>query len=182
MTGSTLLRRVPQITTLTNRLRQTQVARRLAVAAKTNTTARRALNTARWGGEAMIDTSLAALYQDADFGNSADLFGENPLSAREDNTYLENLGNKLVADGILLPLTLIGAGQLTPWTRRLADGDLAWNLDEIADVELAPYVPRGSHSRCCPQQPRMVLTQRSTAAPPPLCRCSRCSSSGTGST
>ena len=91
----------------------------------------------------MIDTSLAALYQDADFGNSADLFGENPLSAREDNTYLENLGNKLVADGILLPLTLIGAGQLTPWTRRLADGDLAWNLDEIADVELAPYVPRG---------------------------------------
>ena len=143
LTGSTLLRRVPQITTLTNRLRQTQVARRLAVAAKTNTTARRALNTARWGGEAMIDTSLAALYQDADFGNSADLFGENPLSAREDNTYLENLGNKLVADGILLPLTLIGAGQLTPWTRRLADGDLAWNLDEIADVELAPYVPRG---------------------------------------
>jgi len=142
-TGSTLLRRIPQIGMLANRLKQTNTMRQLAVAAKTNRTTRRALNTARWGGEAMIDTSLAALYQDADFGNSADLFGENPLSASEDNTYIENLQRKIVADGVLLPLTLIGAGQLTPLTRRLADGDLAWNLDEVADVELAPYVPRG---------------------------------------
>jgi len=143
LTGSTLLRSVPQIGMLANRLKQTQAVRQLAVAAKTNRKLRRGLNTARWGGEAMIDTSLAALYQDADLGNFADLFGENPLSASEDNTYIENLQRKIVADGILLPLKLIGAGQLTPWTRRLADGDLAWNLDEIADVELAPYVPRG---------------------------------------
>lgn len=143
VTGSTLLKRVPQLGMLANRLKQTETVRKLAVAAKTNRTARRALNTARWGGEAMIDTSLAALYQDADLGNSADLFGQNPLSASEDNTYIENLQRKLVADGVLLPLTLIGAGQLAPWTRRLADGDLAWNLDEVADVELAPYVPRG---------------------------------------
>ena len=143
VTGSTLLKRVPQLGMLANRLKQTETVRKLAVAAKTNRTARRALNTARWGGEAMFDTSLAALYQDADLGNSADLFGENPLSASEDNTYIENLQRKIVADGVLLPLTLIGAGQLAPWTRRLADGDLAWNLDEVADVELAPYVPRG---------------------------------------
>lgn len=143
LTGSTLLRRVPQVGMLANRLKQTNTVRKLAVAAKTNKAARRALNTARWGGEAMIDTSLAALYQDADLGNVADLFGENPLSSSEDNTYIENLQRKIVADGVLLPLTLIGAGQLTPWTRRLADGDLAWDLDEIADVELAPYVPRG---------------------------------------
>lgn len=143
LTGSTLLRRVPQVASMTNRLKQLNTVRRLAVAGKTNQTARRALNTARWGGEAMIDTSLAALYQDADLGNVADLFGESPLSSSEDNTYVENLQRKLVADGVLLPLTLIGAGQLTPWTRRLADGDLAWNLDEVADVELAPYVPRG---------------------------------------
>lgn len=141
-TGSTLLRRVPQVASLANRLRQTQVVRNLATKAQTSQKVRRALNTARWGGEAMVDTSLAALYQDADFGNSSELFGDNPLAAREDNSYGENLRNKLIADGILLPLALIGAGQLTPWTRRLADGDLAWGLDEIADVELAPYQPR----------------------------------------
>ena len=151
-TGSTLLRRIPQIASATNRLRQTQAIRQLAVAAKGNTTLRRTLNTARWGGEAMIDTSLAALYQDADAGNFVDLAQAGlqatgsdvqlPLTTQEGNSYAENLRNKVIADGVFLPLTLIGAGQLTPWTRRLADGDLAWNLDEIADVELAPYVPR----------------------------------------
>lgn len=164
VTGSTLLKRVPQLLSLTNRLKQTQAVRRLAVAAKTNQTTRRALNTVRWGGEAMIDTSLAALYQDADFGNSADLFGQNPLSAREDNSYFENLGNKLIADGVLLPLTLIGAGQLTPWTRRLADGDLAWNLDEIADVELAPYVPRGITQPLLPAAVGDSAIDRSTSS------------------
>ena len=153
LTGSTLLRRVPQVGMLANRLKQTQAVRRLAVTAKTNQTARRALNTVRWGGEAMIDTSLAALYQDADLGNVMDLAQAGlgwagsdtqlPLTTQEGNSYAENLRNKVIADGILLPLTLIGAGQLTPWTRRLADGDLAWDLDEIADVELAPYMPRG---------------------------------------
>ena len=144
VTGGAILRRVPQVARLTNRLRQTQTARRIAVAAKTNQTARRALNLTRWGGEAMIDTSLAALYQDADEGNVLDLLPfETAISTSKDNTYGENLRNKIVADGILLPLTLIGAGQLTPFTRRLADGDLAWGLDEIAEVELEPYVPRG---------------------------------------
>ena len=143
LTGTTLMRRVPQVASLTNRLRQTQTARRLAVASKTSQTKRRVLNLTRWGGEAMIDTSLAALYQDADEGNVFDLLPfETAISTSKDNTYGQNLLNKVVADGILLPLTLIGAGQLTPWTRRLADGDLAWGLDEIADVELAPYVPR----------------------------------------
>ena len=143
LTGSTLMRRVPQVASLTNRLRQTQTARRIAVAAKTSKTGRRALNLTRWGGEAMIDTSLAALYQDADEGNVLDLLPfETAISTSKDNTYGQNLLNKVVADGIMLPLTLIGAGQLTPWTRRLADGDLAWGLDEIAEVELAPYVPR----------------------------------------
>jgi hypothetical protein len=143
LTGSTLMRRVPQVASLTNRLRQTQTARRIAVAAKTSQTKRRALNLTRWGGEAMIDTSLAALYQDADEGNVLDLLPfETAISTSKDNTYGQNLLNKVVADGILLPLTLIGAGQLAPWTRRLADGDLAWGLDEIAEVELAPYVPR----------------------------------------
>ena len=145
-TGSTLVRRVPQLANLANRLRQTQQVKRLAVAARTNRGVRRGVNTLRFGSEAMLDTSLAALFQDADLGNSGDLLDllniQHPLGTDPDNTYGENLRNTLIADGVLLPLSLIGAAQLTPWTRRLADGDTAWNLDELADVELAPYMPR----------------------------------------
>ena len=61
---------------------------------------------------------------------------------QEENNYLENFGNKLLADGLLLPLGLIGASQVAPFTKRLAEGPLPYNLDELADVELAPYVPR----------------------------------------
>ena len=144
-TGQTLiknLKRVPQLVSLANKLKQQQQVRRLAVAAQTNNTLRRGINRARFGGEAFVDTTIASLFQDAEFGNVSDLFGPNPLSTKEDNSYFENLRNKQLADGILTPLALIGAGQLTPWTRRLADGDLAFGLDELAKVELEPYVPR----------------------------------------
>ena len=136
------LKRVPQLVSLANKLKQQQQVRRLAVAAQTNNTLRRGINRARFGGEAFVDTTIASLFQDAEFGNVSDLFGPNPLSTKEDNSYFENLRNKQLADGILTPLALIGAGQLTPWTRRLADGDLAFGLDELAKVELEPYVPR----------------------------------------
>ena len=144
-TGQTLiknLKRVPQLVNLANKVKQQQQVRRLAVAAQGNSTLRRGINRARFGGEAFVDTTIASLFQDAEFGNVSDLFGPNPLSTREDNSYFENLRNKQIADGILTPLALIGAGQLTPWTRRLADGDLAFGLDELAKVELEPYVPR----------------------------------------
>ena len=143
--GATLiknLKRVPQLVNLANKLKQQQQVKRLAVAAQTNNTLRRGINRARFGGEAFVDTTIASLFQDAEFGNVADLFAPNPLSTKEDNSYFENLRNKQIADGILTPLALIGAGQLTPWTRRLADGDLAFGLDELAEVELEPYVPR----------------------------------------
>ena len=70
---------------------------------------------------------------------------------QEDNNYLENFENKLLADGLLLPLGLIGASQVAPFTRRLADGNAAFGLDELAEVELAPYKARGSFTQ--PQLP-----------------------------
>ena len=65
-----------------------------------------------------------------------------PLMTKESNNYLENLQNKVIADGILLPLSLIGASQVAPFTRRLADGKAAFGLDDLANIELEPYVPR----------------------------------------
>ena len=150
------LKRVPQLVSLANKLKQQQQVRRLAVAAQTSNTLRRGINRARFGGEAFVDTTIASLFQDAEFGNVRSVRPE-PLSTKEDNNYFENLRNKQLADGILTPLALIGAGQLTPWTRRLADGDLAFGLDELAKVELA-YVPQ-DRSRCChPAQLMRALT------------------------
>ena len=149
LTGSTVLRqlgRAPQVIRMADRLRKTQTVRRLAVAGRTNKTIRRGINLTRWGGEGLLDTSIAALFQDPEFGNSADLtslFGvSNPLQTDPDDNYLVAQGKKIGADAILLPLALIGGSQLTPFTRRLADGDLAFGLDELAEIELAPYVPR----------------------------------------
>ena len=151
LTGSTAIRqlkRVPQLVNLANKARQTQAVKNLAVAAQSNKYLRRGINLTRWGGEAMVDTSLAALYQDADLGNTMDLLGffgvdNAPLMTQEENNYLENFGNKVLADGLLLPLGLIGASQVAPFTRRLADGNAAFGLDELAQVELEPYKPRG---------------------------------------
>ena len=150
LTGGTAIRqlkRVPQLVNLANKARQTQRVKNLAVAAQGNKYLRRGINLTRWGGEAMVDTSLAALYQDADLGNTMDLLGlfgvdNAPLMTQEENNYLENFGNKVLADGILLPLGLIGASQVAPFTRRLADGPAAFGLDELGQVELEPYVPR----------------------------------------
>ena len=139
---------MPQLVNLANKARQTQAVKNLAVAAQGNKYLRRGINLTRWGGEAMVDTSLAALYQDADLGNTMDLLGffgvdNAPLMTQEENNYLENFGNKVLADGLLLPLGLIGASQVAPFTRRLADGNAAFGLDELAQVELEPYKPRG---------------------------------------
>ena len=149
LTGSTLIKqlgRVPQVIRMADRVRQTRTVRRLAVAGTQNRTIRRGINLTRWGAEGVLDTSLAALFQDPEFGNSADLtslFGvSNPLQTNPDDNYFVAQARKIGADAILLPLALVGGSQLTPFTRRLADGDMAFGLEDLAAVELAPYVPR----------------------------------------
>ena len=149
VTGSTVVKqlgRVPQVVRMADRVRQTQAVKRIAVAGTQNKAIRRGINLTRWGAEGLLDTSIAALFQDPEFGNSADLtslFGvSNPLQTNPDDNYLVAQTKKVGADAILLPLALIGGSQLTPFTRRLADGDMAFGLEELAAVELAPYKPR----------------------------------------
>lgn len=149
LTGASLVKqlgRAPQVLRIADRLRKTQAVKRLAVAGKGSKRLRRGINLTRWGAEGVLDTSIAALFQDPEFGNSADLtelFGvDNPLQTDPDDIYPVAQVKKVTADAILLPLALIGGSQLTPWTRRLADGNMPLGLDELAEIELAPYVPR----------------------------------------
>ena len=138
LTGSTAIRqlkRVPQLVNLASKARQTQAVKTWLLLHR-NKYLRRGINLTRWGGEAMVDTSLAALYQDADLGNTMDLLGfgvdNAPLMTQEENNYLENFGNKVLA-GLLLPLGLIvlrrwrrlppaGRWERSVWPRRAGPG------------------------------------------------------------
>jgi len=160
VTGSTILRqvgRIPALVKLGQAALKTKAARQLAVAAQTNRRVRGAVNFGRFGGEALFDTSMSTVFQDPRGGNLANLgdlqredgsyyFGKEGLKlpgrVEEDDNYAEAFGKALVVDGIAAPLSLIGAGAMIPFTRRLATtGDLPQFVNDIADAELTPYRP-----------------------------------------
>jgi len=144
-TGSGLLRRLPQAARLANAIRQTRTVKSLAVAGSQNRTIRRGINLARFGGEALFDNALSQIYSDPSFGNAADLTSvvgiSNPLQTNENDDYWEAQVKKLTADTLFI-FKLAGGAQAIPAVRRLADGDMAFGLEELARVELEPYVPR----------------------------------------
>ena len=144
-TGSGVLRRLPQAARLANAIRRSKAVKSLAVAGSQNRTIRRGINLSRFGGEALFDNALAQLYSNPSFGNAADLTSvvgiPNPLQTNENDDYWEAQRKKLIADTTFL-FGLAGAGQAIPAVRRLADGDMAFGLEELARVELEPYVPR----------------------------------------
>jgi len=144
-TGSGVLRRLPQATRLANAIRRTRTAKSLAVAGSQNRTIRRGINLARFGGEALFDNALSQIYSDPSFGNAADLTSvvgiSNPLQTNENDDYWEAQRKKFIADSLFI-FKIAGAGQALPPVRRLADGDMAFGLEELARVELEPYVPR----------------------------------------
>ena len=140
------LGKIPALVRLGNKARQSKVAADLAVKAATDKKVRGLVNFGRWGSEALFDTALSTVFQDprGNFFNLGDFAGlkiPGRYNDEEDN-YLDAFGKALVVDGVALPLSLIGAGAVVPFTRRLAtEGDLPQFMQDIADVELAPYAP-----------------------------------------
>lgn len=144
----TLLRRAPQVVRLANLLKGTAAVRRLAVAQRVNPALRTGLGLANNAGQALVGTTAAALFMDASQGNVVDAIGDLKglkglkLPGRTDPNanYLQQLGNNVLVDGIATPLALIGAGSMIGPLRRWMAGDGIRALDEIAEVELAPYM------------------------------------------
>lgn len=141
----TLLRRAPQVVRLANLLKGTAAVRRLAVAQRVNPALRTGLGLANNAGQALVGTTAAALFMDASQGNVVDAIGDLTglkLPGRTDPNanYLQQLGNNVLVDGIATPLALIGAGSMIGPLRRWMAGDGIRALDEIAEVELAPYM------------------------------------------
>lgn len=146
-TGTTVLNKlgkIPALVRLGQAAIKTRTAQRIAVKAATDRRVRGAVNFGRWGGEGLVDTAFSTLYQDprgniANLGDSLGLKLPGRYDEETDN-YLDAFGKSLVMDGVAAPLSLIGAGAAVPLTRRLAtNGDLPRFMQEMADIELAPY-------------------------------------------
>jgi hypothetical protein len=146
-TGTTVLNKlgkIPALVRLGQTALKTRTAQKIAVKAATDRRVRGAVNFGRWGGEGLVDTAFSTLYQDprgniANLGDAVGLELPGRYDEETDN-YLDAFGKSLVMDGVAAPLSLIGAGAAVPITRRLAtNGDLPRFMQEVADIELAPY-------------------------------------------
>ena len=127
-------------------LRRTRQVKRLAVAAKVSKPVRAGVTVAGNVAESMASTTAAALFLDAEDGNLANLGDalgvQLPGRVDKNDNYLQALGKSLFVEGLAAPLALMGAGALIPPIRKgLAEGGSAW-LDELAEAELAPYMPQ----------------------------------------
>lgn len=146
-TGTAVLNKlgkIPALVRLGQAALKTRAAQKIAVKAATDRRVRGAVNFGRWGGEGLVDTAFSTVYQDprGNIANLGDAVGlELPGRYDEEtDSYLGAFGKSLVMDGVAAPLSLIGAGAAVPITRRLAtNGDLPRFMQEVADIELAPY-------------------------------------------
>ena len=164
-----VLRRIPQVASAANAVRNSVQARRLAFAARRSPELSRGLNAATTVAEGVASTTAAAFYMDplleGNVLNSVDDVVIDPTNrggvpfvrgVRDDETgirlpgrvdaenqnYFEALQQQVLVDGVLFPLTLLGGLATVKPLRNLAiSGDTPKFLNEIAEAELAPYAP-----------------------------------------
>ena len=127
-------------------LRRTQQVKRLAVAAKVSAPVRAGLTVGKNVTQATAGTAAAAVFLDQEDGNLANLGDalglKLPGRVEAGENYLLSTLKSVAVEGLAAPLALMGAGALIPPIRKgLAEGGTAW-LDELADAELAPYMPK----------------------------------------
>lgn len=147
-TGAALLNKARQLRRLqqaAQALRQSQTVKSAAVAIKASPKLTAATNVARNVGEALVGTTLATPFLDQEDGNLANLGDaiglKLPGRVEPGQNYLQALGQSIAVEGVAAPLALMGMGSfIKPIREGLAKGDLGV-LGEIADAELAPYVP-----------------------------------------
>lgn len=174
VTGTTLIRRLGQVSQLkraADAVKATRVMRGLAVAQRADGRIRTAVKVGQNVGEALVSTTLATPFLDQDGGNLADLgkaVGLNlPGQTNESDNYLTKLGKSIAVEGVLAPLSVIGAASTVPALRKAMFNGGATLLDDLADAELAPYMPRAMDRPALPpaaQVPQLPSAQMQAAA------------------
>jgi hypothetical protein len=148
-TGTTLLNKASQlrrVQQLSQAFRAQQGVRSAAVAVTASPGLRTAANVGKNVGQAVGSTALATAFLDAEDGNLANLPDgaglRLPGRVEAGDNYLQAWGKSVVVEGVAAPLALLGMGAfITPIRRGMARGDLGW-MQEVADAELAPYLPK----------------------------------------
>ena len=149
MVGAGTLARLQNIRRLqqaAQALKSTKAVKGLAVASKANPKLRAGIGAATSVGEALTSTMLATPFLDAQDGNLAnlgDMVGlKLPGRVEPGDDYLTAFGKSVGIEGLAAPLALIGAGSLVkPIREGMVNGGTQW-LDELAEAELAPYMPQ----------------------------------------
>lgn len=148
-TGATLLQKAGQIRKLqqaAQAFKQQAAVRRAAVAITASPGLKAGANVLKNVGEAVGSTALATPFLDQDDGNLANLGDavglKLPGRVEPGENYLQALGKSIAVEGVAAPLALLGMGSLIkPIREGMAKGDLGW-IQQLADAELEPYLPR----------------------------------------
>jgi hypothetical protein len=148
-TGATLLQQASKIRRLqqaAQAFQQQAAVRRAAVAVTASPGLKAGANVLKNVGEAIGSTALATPFLDQEDGNLANLGDaaglKLPGRVEPGENYLQALGKSIAVEGIAAPLALLGMGAMvTPIREGMAKGDLGW-VQQLADAELEPYLPR----------------------------------------
>lgn len=148
-TGVTLLNGVRQIRRVqqaAQALQQQAVVRRAAVAITASPGLRAGVNVATNVGQAVGSAALATPFLDQADGNLANL-GDAvglrlPGRVEPNENYLQSLVKSIAVEGVAAPLALLGMGALIkPIREGMTKGGPGW-IQELANAELEPYLPR----------------------------------------
>lgn len=148
-TGATLLQQAAKIRRLqqaAQAIQQQAAVRRAAVAVTASPALTAGTNVLKNVGQAIGSTALATPFldqQDGNLANLGDLAGLRlPGRVEPGENYLQSLAKSIAVEGIAAPLALLGMGaMITPIREGMAKGDLGW-IQQLADAELEPYLPR----------------------------------------
>ena len=149
ITGSALLHKANQIRQLhlaAQAFQRQAAVRRASVAITASPALRAGANVIKNVGQAVGSTTLAVPFlnqEDGNLANSGDVIGLNlPGRVEEGENYLQSMVKSIAVEGLAAPLALLGMGALIkPIRRGMASGDLGW-IQQLADAELEPYLPR----------------------------------------
>jgi hypothetical protein len=148
-TGATLLQQASKIRRLqqaAQAFQQQAAVRRAAVAVTVSPKLRAGANVLKNVGEAVGSTALATPFLDQEDGNLANLGDavglKLPGRVEPGENYLQALGKSILVEGVAAPLALLGMGAMVkPIREGMAKGDLGW-VQQLADAELEPYLPK----------------------------------------
>lgn len=153
-----VLKHSPKVVQGLDKLRKTPAIKNLSVRMAADPKLRNKVGLAVEGAKAVGSSTLATAFIDPRDGNALnflDLFGvEAPGRIDEEDDYFTAFGKAATVDGLLAPLAVLGGLSFAPPIKRALVNDGAGFFDDLAKVELEPYMPPAiDPSRALPPAP-----------------------------